>query len=694
MKINKISKIFIIFLLLSIPFTAWALPPQINILGNNPLNISVGTIYFDPGAQAIDPEDGDLSASIVGQTNVNWSLAGEYFYQYFVVDSDLETAVATRTIYVYAPVILDTVRPEIFLAGENPFYLTQGQLYIDPGASSTDDVDGDISHLVTGYHNVLFSAPGTYSHHYFVSDSAGNTASTTRTVVVTALDTLPPRLELLGANPMSVQEGEIYTDPGASSTDDMDGDLSGLIDSYTTVNFFVPGTYHTYYSVSDLSGNTATATRTVTVTALDRTAPILEIMGENPMSIQEGEAYNDPGASSTDNVDGDISALISDYHNVISSVPGTYSHYYSVSDSAGNIATATRTVIVTANTISPPSGGGGSSGGGGGGGGGSSAIVPSMVSSATAQRSSSSVSLIWTNPAANFTKTIIIRSSEALADFIAFEAAVEAGETIYEGTDQAFSDTAILPNLTYYYYIYTNYRTKYSRPLVFEKAPLIPEAVKDESGQSQAGPEPVSQNQPRYDHLGGISGDLADRLSLGEAQLIRSSRNFVVLSETARRLYDFLYARRKANLSEDEKYALAFYLQSGTPTTVKLGVGERAGVVNSYLSAFNKLPRSEKEWQDVVKIANGRWPEERSQAAEFAAKQTRFFAIYKRVPDMENPHDNAAVTVISYGLRPALRNLESERNAIRIFKAIFSYQPVSALDWDMVRAIAYSGAVR
>ncbi len=61
---------------------------------------------------------------------------------------------------------------------------------------------------------------------------------------------------------------------------------------------------------------------------------------------------------------------------------------------------------------------------------------------------------------------------------------------------------------------------------------------------------------------------------------------------------------------------------------------------------------------------------------------------------MNNPNDNAAVTIITYGLRPSNRNLNSEKAGITIFKAIYKYNPESAIDWDIVRAIAYSGAVR
>jgi len=146
-------------------------------------------------------------------------------------------------------------------------------------------------------------------------------------------------------------------------------------------------------------------------------------------------------------------------------------------------------------------------------------------------------------------------------------------------------------------------------------------------------------------------------------------------------------------LEQSNIYAITNFIVYGTPTTEILGAGERAGVLNSYKSAFGKLPTTESEWRDAIKIANGRWPNERSEAAETKAKQ-EFKKVYLRDPDMDNPNDNAAVTVIAYGLRPDNRNLDSERAGILTFKHIYGHNPVSATDWDVVRAIAYSGAVR
>ncbi|MFH1744586.1 MAG: hypothetical protein ABH881_00230 [bacterium] len=147
------------------------------------------------------------------------------------------------------------------------------------------------------------------------------------------------------------------------------------------------------------------------------------------------------------------------------------------------------------------------------------------------------------------------------------------------------------------------------------------------------------------------------------------------------------------DITTDERMKVINFVAYGTQSTLILGAGERAGVVSSYIAAFGRAPINNTDWNDVIKIGNGRWPGAESLEALAAAKVT-FKKIYLRDADMTNPNDNAAVTVMAYGLRPADRNLDSEKAAIKIFRAIYAYSPASATDWDAVRAIAYSGATR
>ena len=129
--------------------------------------------------------------------------------------------------------------------------------------------------------------------------------------------------------------------------------------------------------------------------------------------------------------------------------------------------------------------------------------------------------------------------------------------------------------------------------------------------------------------------------------------------------------------------------------TKRLGEGERAAVMYSFKSAFGKLPEDESELADAIKIANGRWPSKTSEEAETSAKEN-FEFIYKRAANMSDAKDNAAVTIMAYGLRQKAenRNLNSERNGIQIFEALFNRLPTTTEDWNIMQAITYSGASR
>ncbi len=139
--------------------------------------------------------------------------------------------------------------------------------------------------------------------------------------------------------------------------------------------------------------------------------------------------------------------------------------------------------------------------------------------------------------------------------------------------------------------------------------------------------------------------------------------------------------------------AVTSFVAYGTVSTVHLGAGERAGVVGSFQSAYGRLPQSEYDWQEILKIANGRWPGTLLPERETAMSQT-FQRVYLRSPNQKQANDNAALSIMAYGLRSAKRNLGSEAAAIASFRSIFGRAPSSSSDWDAVRAIAYSGAKR
>jgi hypothetical protein len=123
-----------------------------------------------------------------------------------------------------------------------------------------------------------------------------------------------------------------------------DTDLSPTVSVDNSGPFPVASTVVTW-TATDASGNSASATQTVTVT--DTTAPVITVLGSDPATVDVGSVYSDAGATATDIVDGDLTPSITSTGLPIdTSQPGSFLVTYSVSDTAGNNAQATLTVNV------------------------------------------------------------------------------------------------------------------------------------------------------------------------------------------------------------------------------------------------------------------------------------------------------------------------------------------------------------
>ena len=166
----------------------------------------------------------------------------------------------------------------------------------------------------------------------------------TRTIIVQ--DTTKPIITLLGESQLQFEASptETYLDAGATCEDLIDGELSNaLVASGDTVDLSVPGTYQVIYNCADLSGNAADpVTRTIIVQ--DTTRPVIQIIGQDIVTIELGLAYDDLGATAVDSLDGDL--VVTTENNVDNSSVGSYTVYYQAIDMAGNTAQASRIVNV------------------------------------------------------------------------------------------------------------------------------------------------------------------------------------------------------------------------------------------------------------------------------------------------------------------------------------------------------------
>ena len=81
--------------------------------------------------------------------------------------------------------IPDTTLPVITLLGDSSISIDIGSVFVDPGITATDDVDGDVASKVVMVNPVDINVAGTYTITYDVTDVAGNHAlQVSRQVVV------------------------------------------------------------------------------------------------------------------------------------------------------------------------------------------------------------------------------------------------------------------------------------------------------------------------------------------------------------------------------------------------------------------------------------------------------------------------------------------------------------------------------
>lgn len=320
--------------------------PILTLIGNERDSIYVYEPYVDPGATAYDSVDGDLTDEIVVIDSVDNTVSGVYRINYSITNKVGNTTKKTRYIYVFN--IEDTIPPVITLLGDTAINVGAGGAFIDPGATAIDNVDGDISVKVLDTGSVDMQTIGTYTVYYNVADNIGNQAEE-KERKVTVIDTIPPSIHVNPPNPVNLLQYNQYVEWGATAHDNLDGDITHkLVTNSDSVNTSAEGVYRVHYVVTDNAGYTTDSIRVVNVLGgIDTMAPIITLLGDNPMLLDVGDAYVEPGATTVDNNDGDITnKIVINSSNVNTSVQGVYKVDYDVSDIAGNDAHEERTVAV------------------------------------------------------------------------------------------------------------------------------------------------------------------------------------------------------------------------------------------------------------------------------------------------------------------------------------------------------------
>lgn len=228
---------------------------------------------------------------------------------------------------------------EIHMTGEKNVTLEYGETYEELGATATVKnklVGGKARKL-----EVKVEAPkqmsdiGEYKVKY-IAQYQFMRKKVIRTVKIQ--DTTPPEITLTEKEGYIVMPDATYEEEGFCAKDNRDGDITDKVKREEVDGEVI-------YTVSDEAGNETKVTRKIRYK--DMTAPEIVVNGATSMSLSAGSSFVDPGATATDNEDGDITSSIRVEGTVNPYRSGEYTIRYIATDAAGNVADAIRTVTVT-----------------------------------------------------------------------------------------------------------------------------------------------------------------------------------------------------------------------------------------------------------------------------------------------------------------------------------------------------------
>ena len=192
--------------------------------------------------------------------------------------------------YYYYPYSRGTLTDGALVAG-NTYMVMINDPYLN---SSKDSFGGSLLGAGAGSLDGtgVFTPGRTGILSYFMTISDTNNFVSDHNVGISGTSTPPiasPVITLLGATTTAVEFGSVFTDPGATALDALDGDLTSTIVLTGSVDTSIIGTTTLTYSVTNSHGLSATTTRAVVVACThDCNSSVLFLPGIEGSRLYEG----------------------------------------------------------------------------------------------------------------------------------------------------------------------------------------------------------------------------------------------------------------------------------------------------------------------------------------------------------------------------------------------------------------------
>ena len=340
--------------------------PIITANGNKIQKIELNSNYIDMGATAIDNKDGDITSKIKVTSNLNTAKEGDYTITYTVSDAAGNSASTTREIFVSAAEIVTkrVVLPLFQLAddaeeeanGNISLYSDELELMTRYGTAQT--IGLRFQKLEVPSDAIITNAYIEFQVHEAKQEP------TDITISAHASDDAPEfgfDAFDISSRPRTNASVEWHVPEWNSvgakqQTENLASLVQEIIDRDSWVNrgsiaFILEGSGLREAESAD--GNRAAGPslhieyQAKRQASDDAIAPLISLKGGDPLYANLNASFKDPGVIVIDNVDGDISALLTTHSTVDTSKEGTYAITYNVTDNTGNKAKqVTRKVIV------------------------------------------------------------------------------------------------------------------------------------------------------------------------------------------------------------------------------------------------------------------------------------------------------------------------------------------------------------
>ncbi len=245
------------------------------LVGDSPLMLNLGDTYSDPGVAVKDSKQNTVTSTASG--TVDTSTVGDYTITYQGAGC---SNAQTRKVTVKPVAGVCTYD----LNGANPFEVTKGGAYQEPGVSIKDANDKSVTGTTSGSVDASKLGDNTITYQ---SGSCTNTA--TRTVKVVSADC---SYTLLGNDPLMLSKGDTFSDPGAVVKDSAGSVVTST--SSGEVDTAKLGDYTLTYQGKDCANS---QTRTVKV---EMQTCAYTLLGDSPLEIIVNNTYVDSGAEIKD----------------------------------------------------------------------------------------------------------------------------------------------------------------------------------------------------------------------------------------------------------------------------------------------------------------------------------------------------------------------------------------------------------